>query len=199
MGYFIIVITTFLVTACASPSKNLRILSEPDGAQVSLVSANGDTRELGTTPYELSESQLLTHNGDVFGFKFQKEGYEVERVYIENPTKNFHGELRVKLYPASDWSQAFVDKKATRYLNDVAQMTAEIQGALASKDLVRGEQAARSLTTRYPGIAVGWTLLGNVFYMQNRKSEALEAYNKSLSLDPTNQETKNVIERLRGM
>lgn len=185
-------------TGCMSSPKGLRLVSEPEGAAVSLIQPSGDTKDLGVTPIEFTEAEISAHSSQTFGFKFHKEGYEVERVYASNPSHTFTGELKVKLYPSAEWSQAFVDKKAAKYLDDVAKLTAEVQGSVAAGDLNLSEQKARSLTSRYPNLSVGWSLLGNVLYKQNRRSEALEAYNKSLGIDPSNNEIRMVIEKMRG-
>lgn len=193
---FIVILS---LTACISAPKTIQIVSDPVGAEVFLLDKNGTQTKLGETPLSINEAQIRGFQSDFVAFRFQKEGYEVERVYIDMPSRNIEGNLTVKLKDSTDWTQAFVDKKASKYLDDVAGMTAEIQGALAAKDLSKGEAKARAMVNRYPNLAVGWSLLGNVLFIQNRRSEALEAYNRALGIDPSSQETRNVIERIKGM
>ncbi|MAV89921.1 MAG: hypothetical protein CL676_00770 [Bdellovibrionaceae bacterium] len=191
---------TFVLANCSSASKSIQVNSQPAGVEVYMVdTATGQERKVGETPFALLREDIQGLPNDALSLKFQKEGYEVERILVDLPSKNLTGTLSVKMKDSTDWSQAFVDKKASQYLDDVARMTAEVQGAVGSKDLSKAEVKARAMVNRYPNLAVGWSLLGNVLFLQNRKSDALEAYNRSLGIDPTNQETRNVIEKMKGI
>jgi len=185
--------------ACSFAPKTVEVSSTPIGAEIYLIDNSGAEKRLGETPFKLNREVIDTLRDDLLVMRFQKEGYEVERLYIDLPSKNLSGSINVQLKDSTDWSQAFVDKKASKYLDDVARMTAEVQGAMGSKDLSRAEIKARALVNRYPNLAVAWSLLGNVLFLQNRKSEAMEAYNRSLGIDPTNQETRNVIDKMKGI
>ncbi len=190
-----------LLSSCMmSPTKpQLNVVSDPPGAEVSLILRGGVIQKLGPTPLIVDEATLSRAENSVLRLRLEKVGYEVESLFLDLVSGKVLGEVNVKMNASVDWKQAYVDPAAKRYLEDVANLTAEIQGALMRNDSVRAEQQARTLVTRYPNLAVGWTLLGNVFYLQNRRSEALESYNKSLSLDPANTETKRVIDRMMKM
>ncbi len=186
------------LSSCAMPQRSVRLNSIPVGASVYLVEKNGSDSKLGETPLHLDASRISSLPQNFVGFRFEKEGFEVERVFIDIPSRNLSGEINIGLKNSTDWSQAFVDKKAAKYLDEVAKMTAEIQGALASKDLSTAEARGRALVARYPNLAVGWNLLGNALFLQGKKPEALDSYTKAIGIDPTNRDTQNLIDRMKG-
>lgn len=192
-------ITTVALTSCVMPQRFVQLNSIPVGAHIYLVDKSGAESKLGETPLNLSTAQVASLPQSFVGFRFEKEGFEVERVFIDLPSRNLFGEINVNLRNSTDWTQAFVDKKAAKYLDDVAKMTAEIQGALASKDLSTAEARGRAFVARYPNLAVGWSLLGNALFLQGKKPEALDSYTKAIGIDPTNRDTQNLIERMKGL
>ena len=66
--------------------------------------------------------------------------------------------------------------------NSCSEITAHYEKLLNSLIEQDRRPYLKALTLRCPGIARSFSDLGQIYYQQNRKNEALEAYNKSLKL-----------------
>lgn len=179
-----------------SPSAKLDISSEPSGANVVLVSERGTESVLGATPITISDD-VLRDQDRILTIQVNKSGYIKEQISIDTFAAKTRGKILLKLTPVANWTEAYQDKNAQKYLEDVASMAAEIQSATVRGDFIKAERVGRSMVTRYPKLAAGWSLIGNVFYLQKRMADALDAYNKALALDPENQDTRSVVERIK--
>lgn len=193
-----LIIWALLALGCSFAATKVDLTSEPKGAQVVLISSNGREDTVGETPLQLNQQNLRSGDQGMTRIKLNKEGFVTEQILLENLATGKQGSIHVTMKPLANWSQAFVDEQANRYLTDVASTTAEIQGATIKGDYGKAESLARTLITRYPKLAIGWTLMGNIYFLQKRVSDALEAYQKSLTIDPSSQQTRDVIERIRG-
>jgi TolB-like protein len=74
----------------------------------------------------------------------------------------------------------------------------EMSSVLNNEDPIGAESAARSAIRFRPAYSLGYYTLGAALQKQQRLSEAIDAYQQSLQLDPGNQGLRGIIGRLSG-
>jgi len=195
MRVFYIIILALLVVGCANTS--LQITSEPSEADVTYI-VNNLEQKLGVTPLNLTKDQMGEVSSKGFKVRFEKPGFLKEQITLDSTYFKKVGSMNVKLTPKANWKEASQDPQANRYLNDVASLSAEIQALTVKKEFPQAETLVKSLVTRYPKLSVGWTLMGNIYYLQRRVGDAITAYQKALELNPEDQEIKNILNQIRG-
>lgn len=189
---------SMLLISCATSQPDLSIQTEPTGADIYSMSEDGREEKLGTSPLTMNDQMMSKFQSNNWRIGINKKGFVREQVFLETKMFKEIGKINVKLLPEANWSEAYQDTNAYKYLNDVSSVTAEIQGATVKGDFPKAETLAMSLVTRYPKLSVGWNLLGNVYYLQKRIDKAIESYQKSLDVNPNDDVTKSVLEKLRG-
>lgn len=185
------------LVACASTG-NMKLTSEPEGADVLVVESNGSERKLGTTPLHLSQQDFKFSDQQILDIRFKKTGFVSERVVVDTQSFDRSIDMHLKMTSSVAWQEAYQDPKASPYLSDIASLAAEIQSAAMSKDYSTAEKLARVMISRYPHVSVGWTLMGNIYYIRKDMGQAIQSYRKALEIDPTNTATKEVLSRLEG-
>lgn len=176
----------------------MTISSEPVGADVVIVDDSGREDKLGQTPLNLTPEMMDRFPTNSWRMSLNKPGFVKDQLFIETKTFRELGRISVKLTPEANWKEAYQDMNAYKYLNDVSGMSAEIQAATVKGDYGKAESLATSLVTRYPKLSVGWNLLGNIYYLQKRIDKAVESYQKSLAINPDDQGTRGILDRIRN-
>lgn len=184
--------------ACATSRPDLSIQTEPTGADIYYMTEDGREEKIGTSPLTVNEQIMSRFQTDNWRIGINKKGFVREQIFLETKMFQELGKVNVRLLPEANWSEAYQDTNAYKYLNDVSSVTAEIQAATVKGDFPKAENLAQSLVTRYPKLSVGWNLLGNVYYLQKRVDKAIESYQKSLDVNPNDEVTKAILEKLRG-
>lgn len=185
-----------LITACSTTQ--MQITSEPPGAEIVALGDDGREEKLGQTPLVVTPEIASRIKSNHWRLGFNKVGFVKDQVFIEEKMFREIGKISLTLTPEANWKEAYQDVTAYKYLNDVSSMTAEVQAATVKGDYPKAEALAQSLVTRYPRLSVGWNLLGNIYYLQKRVDKAVESYQKSLDINPNDQITKGIMERLRS-
>lgn len=183
----------------ACTTTQFTVNSEPGQAEVVAITKDGVETKLGSTPLTLKPEDFDRMSPEVMRIGINKVGFVKEQLFIDSKWFKKAGNVNLRLTPLANWSEAYQDHNAYKYLNDVASLTAETQASTVHGDYARAEVLAKSLITRYPKLSVGWNMLGNIYYLQKRMNDALDSYEKSLNLNPENQETRNVINKIRGV
>ncbi len=186
------------LAACSTTHPDLNIQSEPVDADVVIVTEEGREEKLGSTPLVITPEMMEKFPSNNWRMGISKKGFVREQVFLETKMFQELGKINVRLLPEANWTEAYQDVNAYKYLNDVSGVTAEIQAATVKGDYARAETLAQSLVTRYPKLSVGWNLLGNVYYLQKRVDKAIESYQKSLNVNPNDEVTKSIMDRLKG-
>ncbi|MCB0348378.1 MAG: tetratricopeptide repeat protein [Bdellovibrionales bacterium] len=188
------------IFACLSIScstASLQIQTEPSDSSVTSIE-NGVEKKLGVSPLSYDKNNYPFQDQKLIRLVVEKPGYLKEQIVIENEYFMKTGHINVKLTPIANWKEATQDPQANKYLNDVASMAAEIQAMTVKKDFAGAEALTKSLISRYPKLSVGYILMGNIYYLQRRVGDATQAYAKALDLNPGHQETKSILDRLKG-
>ncbi|MCJ8278043.1 MAG: tetratricopeptide repeat protein [Bdellovibrionales bacterium] len=174
----------------------MKVDSQPRGAEV-YQQSNKKLKKLGVTPMDLKSDQF---DGDSIHLVIQKEGYKPQSVLFEKRTLSSKGEIFTQLTEGSkDRGIASINhSEMNQKVERVGRSIANIQSHLLKRNFQSAENMAQSLVTEFPYFAVGWNLLGNAYYLQNRHTEALEAYYKAAEYDPDNLETQTLINRIEN-
>lgn len=193
----LLVMIVFSLVACASTGK-MKLTSDPEGAEVLVIESNGSERKLGTTPLNLTQEDFKFTEQQILDIRFKKSGFVSERVVVDTQSFDRSIDMHLKMTSLVAWQEAYQDPKASPYLSDIASLAAEIQSAAMSKDYTAAEKLARVMISRYPHVSVGWTLMGNIYYIKKEMGQAIQSYRKALEIDPDNTATKEVLSRLEG-
>ena len=197
-NFYIFIVIMMTSLGCSIMPKKIDIVSTPPGAEVIIYDQKDNHKLLGVTPLSIDEKDFKNFQDQILHFKVNKNGYINEQIYITKIDFGLHGAININLTPTTDWNSAYQNEDALKYLSDVAKLAAQIQSHTINKDFINAEDKAKILTTRYPKLAVGWNLLGNVYYLQKRIGQAIESYKKSYELDPNDSATKDVLNRISG-
>lgn len=183
-----------LITSCST--SDLKINSEPTGAKVYLKSEKEKT-EVGVTPMVLSP-QYKNHKA--YQFVIEKEGFHPQTVVFEKRSLSAEAEVFAHLKKMEGLTTTGVTEANIQVeLQKVTRKVASIQSELIKRNYNSAETLSKDLLTEYPYSAVGWNLLGNAYYLQNRQSEALAAYKKALEFEPENQDTAHLIQVIEAV
>ncbi len=189
---FILLLNLVLIFLSCS-SMTLEVTSEPDKATV-YIKEGTRKRSLGETPLKIQEGQLpeATH----YNLLIEKEGFQAESVVIESRSMKTRAKVFASLKKLS--SDTLMAGNSSGGNTDVQQRKlASIQLQLLKNNYSQAENAAKEFVTENPYSAVGWSLLGNAYILQNRNSEAQKAYQKALHFDPNNKETQDILNFLQ--
>jgi tetratricopeptide (TPR) repeat protein len=189
-----------LSSACSTG--HLRVASTPSDAQVVAILPGGQERALGKTPFDAPFSKVLDEckdpsSGGLCRLEVQKKGFTRESVYFGSSAFKTHLELNFTLVPATDWMDLEKSEAFNQRMNEVSHSTAKVQEWIFKRDYTSALDAAIQFSQRYPAIAVGWDLLGNVYYLKKMYPQAIEAYQKSIAINPANVDTNKILNVLK--
>ena len=191
---FIILISMATFVGCTT--MNFQVDSQPNGAEV--FSQKGKSlKKLGVTPLSLSANQV---DGDNIHLVIKKEGFQQYSVVLEKRTLSTNMQIFAQLNKGGE-SRGLASVEGGRMgkvVEKVSRTVASIQAHLIKHNYQTAENIAQTLVNEYPYFGVGWNLLGNAYFLQNRHHDALDAYYKAVEYDPDNQETHNLIQRIEN-
>ncbi|MBL7545568.1 MAG: tetratricopeptide repeat protein [Bdellovibrionaceae bacterium] len=187
------VLSVFLLQISCSTS-NLRVESQPDGADV-YVSVNAQTaKKIGVTPLNIQENQISSGN-EPFQLSIIKEGFVTEHILSPATTFSRNLSVQVKLRETSSSKQSINDE----VLQKVSSQVAYTQSLIRSKDYDAAERAILGILPQFPNVATFHELLGNVYYLKKDLQRAHTSYKRALDLNPSNTDTVRMIQRIEGV
>lgn len=187
-----LLVATPMLPVSGCSSQGIRFEAQFDDAEVALLRpGKGDPVKLGQTPFIL-QPQLLADagpNGAVI--RIHKEGYKSETIVLPTITAQTMGIIRVELMRETNACTQVMDNinEITRHMGQVVKLTTR-------RKYSEAETTAIELITKYPELALGYDLLGNAYYLNRKLQPALDAYKKSIALNPRNVETQRMVEKL---
>ncbi len=184
----------FLLFIVNCSSLSLRVNSTPPEAEVTLHTLNG-AQKLGVTPLQLSHDQLRSLP-EGFTIEVSKPDFLQQKIMLEKRALSASGEVSVKLQEISKAELKLNDPDVKATIESIARQVAQIQSSLLKKEYIQAEVLTRSMLNTYPYFSVGWNLLGNNYYLQGKTMESINAYQKALTLEPENVETRVILDRL---
>lgn len=189
----LILVFLFLNLAACSTG-NLKVESQPDGAEV-YVSVNGQSaKKVGVTPLSIAENQVNSGN-DPFQISVMKEGYATEHVLAPATTFARSSNIQVKLKEQINAKQSVNDE----ILQKVSSQVAYSLELIKNKEYDNAERNLQNLQSQFPNVATIHELLGNVYYLKKDLSRAYSSYKKALALNPNNLDTTRMIQKIEGI
>lgn len=180
------------IGACATP--NLRVSSNPDGAEVSLTyGADSTETVVGKTPLDVDNRFLQTDRGDYVRLTVKKSGYRTESIVLPTSRMQSAVSLAVTMKETTIPQECLALDETTER---VAKTVAAAQSLIQSKNYDLAERQLVNLQSEFPSVSVVYDLLGNISYIKRDFPQALRFYKKSLSLSPGSPETARMVEKL---
>lgn len=190
----ILIIGSLSLSYIACSTGNLKVESQPEGAEV-YVSVNGQTaRKVGVTPLSIAENQVNSGN-ESFQISVMKEGFASEHVLAPGTTFARSSNIQVKLKEQISSKQNISDEALQKVSSQVAYSIELIK----NKEYDNAERSLLNLQTQFPNVATVHELLGNVYYLRKDLSRAYTSYKKALNLNPNNLDTTRMIQKIEGI
>ena len=193
--FFIQGIMILMISSCSTVSK-VKITSSPEKAEVIVNTNDGETKSLGLTPLEVSGRDIYANSSRMSVVSINKEGFENQKIFIaqDSSQENYNINVKLKLKTEDLKSQ---DIKLRQ--EKLAKSIAVSSNLINSKKYNEAERILLTITQDYPFISVSYDLLGNIYYLRRDLKNALNFYERSFQINPENNETKSMIDKLKGM
>ena len=190
-----------LVSLSCKTTNEIEIRSNPEKSKVYLIDNAGSKDLIGETPTFISADDRLFRNSTVARISVENEGFEAESFLINKHSITTKDTLVLSLKDKTiaDESMSKCETISSEAMNELASGVAVVQARIAKKEYDVALIKLSSLTAKFPYVSVIWDLLGNVYYIQKNYESALEAYEKSLAIDPSNASTANIVKRLKKL
>jgi tetratricopeptide (TPR) repeat protein len=172
---------------CSSVTE-LKVESNPEGADVSVIDSSKAPKKVGVTPFTLNKENTSQLFQSPIQVNVSKDGYKTQSVFVPETNVSAKGELVVQL-----------QKDDAQLVNLTAEGVAEAQRLVFKRKYAEAERMLQEYLIKSPSVAVLHSLLGNVFYLEKDSSRALEAYERAQALEPGNVEVAHMIEKLKGI
>lgn len=172
------------------------IQSIPAGAEVSVIDDDGKIKGLGVTPVKLPSSEIFKSGNGFSQIQLLKDNYEPKTFVMSKSSMPTSYEISVNLNKSSfDPKAADLNEKNEK----IAQQIALANKFIMSKKMFEAEQLLARFVQDYPHISVGYDYMGNINYLKKDYKKALYYYERGLSLNPENVETKDMINKLKSI
>ncbi|MEN9723318.1 MAG: hypothetical protein RJB38_1304 [Pseudomonadota bacterium] len=182
-----------LTSACTSAQ--LQIESDPPGAEIYLVTADGK-QKIASTPATLSPDQFPLVFRPDSKVQVGKDGYHTESFLIPPGTSLGYSRISAKLRVDSVSKTC---QNSTQGLTEATDAVGQIQRMIYRKSYAEAEQALNTYIVKYPAVPAFFSMQGTVYYLQKNLDRALEAYERAQKLQPNNTETARMVEKIRAM
>lgn len=174
----------------------VKITSMPEKAEVFIGYDGAQPTKLGETPLSLEGEHISRKKGSFLTLLIKKEGYQTESAIL--PTSYISSDLTFTS-KLEDYKLTQQCADATQAIQKISRGTANVQYMVKSHRLVEALQQVDDLIREFPGVSVLYDLRGNILYLNKDLAGALNAYERSLELDPTNSDTSRMRLKLRGI
>ena len=182
-----------IMTSCSSAGR-VKVNSVPEGATVTSYGAGG-TKIIGKTPLELDASSLSSE-GRFSSLVLNKEGHKDQHILLGRDRGRENYDIMINLQAEAE-DPKVLDARARQ--EKLAKLVVQAHSLTSAKRYQEAERVLNGVLQDYPQVSVGHDLMGNVAYLQKDLKTALRHYEKSLQLSPENAETRQMVDRLKGM
>jgi tetratricopeptide (TPR) repeat protein len=184
----------FALSVFAGCSHVVVVKSEPPGARVRIVNANGKLGpSLGVTPLDLNSLP----SDDAVLIEIDKDAHLPKQVVIPKVTGS-RLTINTKLQPLS--KEYLAERSRLDFASSLNANLFEIfklQSLILEKNADEVLKMEKSMRDQWEGISLYQSLLGNFYYLTGDYKTAKTKYEKALSLDPRNDEARNMLSNLR--
>jgi tetratricopeptide (TPR) repeat protein len=189
-----VILIIALASACSS-NPQIKIQSAPEGALVTSRTADGSIKSIGKTPLQVA-SREIGGAERLSGLIVTKEGYEDHHILLGRDRGQESYDINIRLSTKTE-DPKVLDAKSRQ--EKLARMMVQAYNFITSKRYEEAKSLLTNAVQEYPHISVGYDLLGTLSYLQKDLRSALNYYERSFVINPENNETKQMIDRLKGM
>lgn len=194
----LVLISCLLGSTLMGCSSKLIVQSQPEGAEVFISAAGkGGSASVGTTPLEISESDI----SDKLQISPGQAGM------VELTLKKDNHKTKSVLVPANRWGETtrLVNLTLEAGKDSIKDSQLMVQYLMNAQKLAQGRQfeqailqldKALTLDQRFPAALV---MKGSIYYLQQQYAEAETWYKKALEVDPSTDEAIKMLERLKSL
>ncbi len=193
MNKIIVVFLILLLSTSCSSSGNLKVVSDPEGAEVFVQRGLLAPTKVGVTPLDVSTSLVPDLFLDDVSVIVRKPGHEVQSIFIPKTKMQTNANFSVNLKPSEGSLQC---QNQGKEMHALASTIGKAFQLLMKKEYVEAEVFLLQATTKYPNISVIYDLLGNLYYLKRDLEKAQKNYRRSLEIDGNNVETAKILEKL---
>ena len=183
----LISVTALLRTACASVSIN----SVPTGADVVLeIPGQKSGQVIGKTPLNTGVSDIAKQaNNATIVLTIKKQEFQSQSFVIPNLGSG-KLEISASLQPLS--------AEGAREINLAVRYVLEAERQIIDKDYKNALKSIEKAKATFPNMAAAYMFEGIIFGLQNDKQKAIEAFQRALSLDPTDTDVRTLLTEMGG-
>ncbi|MFY7992625.1 MAG: tetratricopeptide repeat protein [Bacteriovoracaceae bacterium] len=194
MRHSAFVFLIFFITGCAK--SELIIQSIPADAEVSVIDDDGKIKSIGKTPLKIPSDEVFRSSKGFSQIQLTKDNYEPQHLVMGKSSMPTNYEVSVNLKKsATDPKSLEMNSKNEK----IAQQIALANSYIMSKKFFEAEQLIARFVQDYPHISVGYDYMGNIYYLKKDYKKALYYYEKGLTLNPENLETKDMVTKLKSI
>lgn len=187
-------LSLLLIVGCSQAQ--LSVQSIPGDAEVSVLDEEGKIRPLGKTPLKTNLDDVFKSGSAYSTIQITKDDHLAESIVISKSSVPVDYEVSVKLDKvASDPKGLEAQSRSEK----IAQQIAMANNLITTKRLVEAEQLMSKFILDYPYVSVGYDYMGNIQYLKKDLKRALQYYSKGLQINPDNVETREMVNKLKGI
>lgn len=179
MRHSIFLLALFVVSFDSISASNLIIKSQPDTADVYIVSGQRPVK-LGVTPYQANLNEVIETyvKTSSFMIELRKPGHEIYRVIVSKST-NVDIELSANL----ELSRSITNIRAHDLLMN---QLFDVQKLIRGRNFADAIGRLTELEVKHPELSVIPELKATAYYMNKEVENALSYYRKAFTLNPDN-------------
>jgi len=178
---------------CAQPSL-VSIKSTPSAAVVKAVGTDGDIKELGETPLNISSFELF-QNKDVLKIIIEKKDFLSEQILIVRP--NYPADVRISTNLKRNENAA--KDLGLQKLESLTTKLGKVQNNIYQKNFNEGQALLKELEREHSGLSIIYDLQGNISYLQGNFREAEKMYLQADEINPMNPDRAKILRRLKSL
>jgi hypothetical protein len=181
-----IIILTIIASACSSSS--IKVSSNPKGAKVYLRDIGSkDKKELGITPLSITQDKLkkLIKDDGLFSLIIEHELYYSKEIYVTEATqKEMVFEFVLEKLPKIG---------AAHNIDEIVERFFTCQRFIRVKRFQDCHQVLNNLIDKYPEVSTIYEFQGTIYYLNNEKEKAIQAFNTALKYNANNAESSRML------
>jgi hypothetical protein len=154
---------------------------------------------VGETPFVLNQKkkdEIIKSDNTFVAFKIERPGFVVEHIIYDLKTKKKINYL-LQLKQIEIWSDTDAEL-SSKLANDIAKKVQQLNRYILTKKLSEALVVTMELNEQYPKAYIFFDIKGSIHLLKGNKKEAIVSLKKSLSLNPDNIETENILKILAG-
>lgn len=179
--------------------REITVDSNPKEAEVSYLAPSGEFKLIGKTPLTIDDSIVKSWfeaKQEYAVLRVAKSGFVIENLFID-----LNGRYKVAytadLKAIDVWNNKEMEISSNA-ANRLAVKVQQINHQIFNKNFQEALSNSEVLIEQFPKAHVFYDMKGSILFLMGNKNEAMASYQKSLSLNPDNNEARKMIQRVNG-